>query len=326
MKSYIRDIRIRGGPNCCTSEDSFDNPPLTLGKTKYHNATTRSPSLERTCLRVDAGVGEAINRNYGVFDEALCVGREKLEHKSIVSKRHLVEESVKQKDGPTPSILSADGREASEAIQKDRGGLKVREASFSLTAQPQPMKIDERIEPDQTPYEPDGASNEETSPTMDWSDENISCGEALGHRPNCSLKHNHEHAKAKDIREVDDWDMERDDEGNSKDAAGVEKTSNPQAQKLRTHTLLNFVKVLPEELNGSAYISHQEQSKHQDTGAGNPGWTEQHREVSEADKWTGNDRPSASTGDLKRSSGGRLDSNCRERVNVGVSEPANYYP
>ena len=44
--------------------------------------------------------------------------------------------------------------------------------------------------------------------------------------------------------------MEHDDEGNSESEAGLEKASNPQARKLRMHTPLDFVEVMPDELYG----------------------------------------------------------------------------
>ena len=65
------------------------------------------------------------------------------------------------------------------------------------------------------------------------------------------------YGKAKDIREIDDWDKEPCGESNLNDEAGLMKTPNPQRKKLRRNMLLDVVDLTPRELGsaGKAHIS-----------------------------------------------------------------------
>ena len=65
-------------------------------------------------------------------------------------------------------------------VEKPEDTSMALELPIYFTPQPQPMKIGDLLELEQCP---DVAPNEGISPTMDWSDENTSCGEFSVDRP-----------------------------------------------------------------------------------------------------------------------------------------------
>ena len=62
--------------------------------------------------------------------------------------------------------------------------------------------------------------------------------------------------------------MENSEQSKLKDEANLIRSSNPPAKKLRTQTLLDFVKVIPKELYGTANTSYAEELKHKEDMCG----------------------------------------------------------
>ena len=70
-----------------------------------------------------------------------------------------------------------------------------------------------------------------------------------------SLSHEHKRVEASGLCVVDDLDMERGSEGDSKDKVILEGPLNPPKKKLRKNTILDFVKVIPKKPESASVLS-----------------------------------------------------------------------
>ena len=110
-------------------------------------------------------------------------------------------------------------------------------------------KINEHLTQDHYLYERNEASNEKKSTAMDWSVEKASCGSISDQKSNFNFEHEHNHVEAVGVCMKNDYDMGRDGKCCSKTEPVPKKSLNPPAKRLRTNTLLNFVKVMPKAPN-----------------------------------------------------------------------------
>ena len=169
--------------------------------------------------------------------------------------------NISKRNAPLPLPKTEDFLTATRSPLLENN-MMVCEPFISTPTKPQVAKINEHMEISRSLYETEEASNEGKSMTMDWNDQSSSYGNILGKKCGLNPRYEHNNGEAKLVYEVDDNDMRRGEECDST-AVAVLKNPSPPKKKLRTNTLLDFVKVMPKAPDGFAKKLFARESKNQ---------------------------------------------------------------
>ena len=166
------------------------------------------------------------------------------------------------------SIQSSIAYKVLKALEECVDYKLAQEPYISSPTQPQQGRIEEHVSQEQGPHEPAQAANKNASTTMDWSYGNLR-SKISRQKATMSLSHEHERVEACGLCVVDDFDMERGTEGDSKDEAILERPLNLRKKKLRKNAILDFVNVISKKPDGVTSVLSAIGSKQQnETGTG----------------------------------------------------------